>query len=110
MQIEQVVHQRIEAKYQHEKNNAEFPDEVIKPNVRFSGKNYEVKGPKALAATVVGYIRMMCFMILFAGDMIFNSLGGVHTFPGFVKNTYEWIKENKFQFGLMVFFISSMIQ
>ena len=52
----------------------------------------------------------MLFAILFAGDQIFGFMGGINQFPAAVKNVYAWIKENKFQFGLMVFFIGSAIQ
>ena len=96
MQIEQVVHQRLEAYYQQDRERADEPDEVVKPNVRFTGKNFEVGGNKALAATAIGYIRMVLFAFLFAGDMIFNQLGGVDSFPAPIKDSYKWMQENKF--------------
>jgi len=92
------------------RENSADPESVEVPNVKITGENYEVKGHKALLSTIIGYLRMACFAILFAGDQIFGMVGGVRTMPKAVQDMYQWINDNKFQFGLMVFFIGSMVQ
>lgn len=42
--------------------------------------------------------------------MIFGAIGGINTMPRAVKDGYGWISENKVQFGMGVFVLSSMIQ
>jgi hypothetical protein len=59
---------------------------------------------------MIGHLRLLCFFMLFAGDFVFNMLGGINQMPDIVKDSYKYIQENKFQFGLGVFFISSIIQ
>ena len=48
--------------------------------------------------------------MLFAGDFVFNMAGGIDQMPGIVKESHKYIQENKWQFGMGVFFISSIIQ
>jgi len=92
-----------------EREQAADPSTVVRPQVRFTGKNYEVTGLKAFLSVLLGYIRMFCFMILIAGEFFFNQFGGVTAFPKVVQDTYKYIQENKWQFGLAVFFLSSII-
>jgi len=86
------------------------PDSVILPNIKIDGDNYDVTGPNALIADIIGHLRLVCFFMLFAGDFVFNMLGGIEQMPLIVKESHKYIQENKFQFGLGVFFISSIIQ
>lgn len=79
------------------------------PNIRVDGENYDVEGAPAHIAALIGHLRLVCFAFLFAGDMIFNAIGGLNTMPVPVKDTYTWISNNKFQFGMGVFFISAVI-
>ena len=79
------------------------------PNIRVEGEHYEVKGAPATIAALIGYLRMVCFAFLFAGDMIFSAIGGLNTMPRPVKDGYTWIANNKFQFGMIVFLVSSVI-
>jgi hypothetical protein len=52
---------------------------------------------------------MGLFALLFVGDMIFSAVGGIHRMPKQIQDAYGWIKENKIQFGFMVFFMGSMV-
>jgi selT/selW/selH-like putative selenoprotein len=110
MQIKQLVEQRLRAKYQNEREAARDPEKVKFPKVQITGENYEVTGTPAIISTIIGHLRMVAFALLFLGDYIFSMVGGINQFPRAVKDIYAWIKDNKFQFGLMVFFIGSMIQ
>ena len=86
------------------------PDSVILPNIKIDGDNYDVTGPNALIADIIGHLRLVCFFMLFAGDFVFNMLGGIEQMPLIVKESHKYCQANKFQFGLGVFFISSIIQ
>lgn len=92
------------------RNEAANPEDVVMPNVRITGQHYEVKGEKALLSNLIGYLRLVCFALMFLGDQIFSALGGIDRMPSAVKDFYSYIKENKMQFGLMVFFLGSMVQ
>lgn len=61
-------------------------------------------------AAVIGHLRLIAFAFLFAGDMIFNAIGGLSSMPRPVKDAYMWMSNNKMQFGIMVFMFSSIIQ
>lgn len=80
------------------------------PRVEFSGVNYEVGGSKALVSTIIGHLRMAFFALLFVGDVFFQPFGGIHQMPSIVQDANQYIKENKMQFGIFVFFIGSMVQ
>jgi len=80
------------------------------PNVRVEGEHYEVTGAPAHIAALIGHLRLVCFAFLFAGDMIFNAIGGLHTMPVVVKDVYSWIADNKFQFGMIVWLVSTVVQ
>jgi selT/selW/selH-like putative selenoprotein len=86
------------------------PDSVIFPNIKIDGDNYDVTGPNALIADIIGHLRLVCFFMLFAGDFVFNMLGGIEQMPLIVKESHKYCQENKIQFGLGIFFISSIIQ
>lgn len=47
---------------------------------------------------------------MFAGDYLFNAIGGLNTMPDTVKDVYSYMQENKIQTGMMVFFFGSIIQ
>jgi hypothetical protein len=96
MQIKGAVQQRLKAFYMQAREKSETPDDVVLPNVKITGENFEVKGGKAVASTIVGYIRLVCFAILFAGDQIFGAFGGVTRMPKAVQDAYNWITDNKF--------------
>ena len=82
--------------YHTMRENSEDPDSVVLPNIQIDGENYDVEGTPALIATLVGHLRLFLFFILFGGDFFFNMIGGIHTMPDIVKDTYKWIQENKF--------------
>jgi len=42
-------------------------------------------------SSVVGYLRMAFFIILFAGDYVFSALGGLNTMPDAVKDCYAYM-------------------
>ena len=80
------------------------------PNIRVEGENYEVTGAPAQIAALIGHLRLIAFAFIFAGDLIFNAIGGINSMPVPVKDSYMWISNNKMYFGMMVFFISTVIQ
>lgn len=96
--------------YQTERENSADPDSVLLPNLKIDGANYEVTGPNAVIADIIGHLRLVCFFMLFAGDFVFNMFGGINQMPDLVKDSHKYIQENKLQFGIGVFFISSIIQ
>lgn len=96
--------------YQNERESSSDPDSVIMPNIKIDGDNYDVKGPNALISEVIGHLRLVFFFMLFAGDFVFNMFGGINAMPDMVKDLHKYMQENKLQFGMGVFFISSIIQ
>ena len=62
-----------------------------------------------MIADLVGWARMLGFAFLFGGTMFFDLFGGVDKFPDAIKDLHTWVQENKWQFGLMCFFLSSMV-
>ena len=86
------------------------PDSVEQPRLRISGENYEVGGTKAIISAIIGHIRLACFVILFFGESVMGIFGGINSQPDFIKDFFNWLKDNKVQFGLMTFFALSMIQ
>lgn len=96
--------------YEERKKMSDDPSSVPKPRLRVTGENYEVGGTKAIISMIIGHIRMLCFAILFLGESIFGFFGGINSQPDFIKDFFNWVKENKMQFGLMSFFLLSMIQ
>lgn len=51
-------------------------DEPI-PEVEITGNNYEVGGIKAFISQFIGYLRIFCFALIFAGESIFMPFGGL---------------------------------
>jgi len=45
----------------------------------------------AIYSSIIGYLRMFIFFIMFAGDYFVNALGGLNTMPDAVKDTYKYI-------------------
>lgn len=68
---------------------------MVLPNIKIDGDNYEVTGPNAVMADMIGHLRLVCFFMLFAGDFVFNMLGGIDQMPGLVKDSHKYIQENK---------------
>lgn len=89
--------------------NTDMEDLDKLPKVEITGDNYEVSGPKAIIATVLGHLRTAFFILLFAGDAFFTPFGGINSMPAVVKDSYNIIKENKIQFGFMAFFLGTMV-
>ena len=79
------------------------------PEVHITASNYEVGGISQLVANLLGYVRMMLFGMIFAGDMIVSALFG-NAPPTLARDIAANIKENKIQFGLMAFFGISVAQ
>ena len=65
--------------------------EMQVPEVRISGENYEVGGIPQLIASAVGWLRMFCFILLFASDTVFSAIFGPSK-PNWAKDLNEWIK------------------
>jgi len=82
--------------YRQQRENSPNPDSVKAVFVQVDGENYDVVGTPKFIAEMVGHLRLVCFALLFAGDMIFGAIGGITTMPRVVQNTYGWISENKF--------------
>uniref|UniRef100_A0A7S3N1B9 Uncharacterized protein n=1 Tax=Strombidium inclinatum TaxID=197538 RepID=A0A7S3N1B9_9SPIT len=80
------------------------------PNVRITGQHYEVTGPKALLSTLIGWVRFLGFVLLFAGEWVFGFFGGIQTMPDAIKDLHNYIKSNKWQVGIALFFVGSMLQ
>lgn len=103
------MEQRLRAFYLQAREHSDDPDSVVLPNVKITGENYEVGGAKAFIANLVGYIRLLGFAILFMGESVCNVFGGISRFPSIVKDGFSWVQENKMQFGIMCFFLTSMV-
>lgn len=59
---------------------------------------------------MIGHLRIAFFILLFAGDSFFTPFGGLENMPSIVKDIYSSIKENKIQYGFLVFFMGTMLQ
>lgn len=59
---------------------------------------------------ILGHLRTAFFILLFVGDAFFTPFGGINQMPEAVKDVWENIKENKMQYGIMVFFLGTMVQ
>jgi hypothetical protein len=79
------------------------------PNVQFSGENYQVTGTKAHVSMVIGYIRMFLFALMFMGDTILSFFGGAQNVPDVLKDIHNYLKDNKMQSGVALFFVGSII-
>jgi hypothetical protein len=105
MQIKHHVHEKLaEQKANLDPND----DSVSVPDILIDGENYEVGGAKALLASVIGWVRNILFIVLFVGEATFQPFGGLQAMPKLIKDGYRWIEENKFQFGMVLFFVGSM--
>ena len=85
MQMKQVIEERTSQNYHEQRGKL----------VKVDGENYEVKGTNAIIADLIGHLRLVCFALLFVGDMFFGLIGGLNTMPRVVKDSYGWITENK---------------
>lgn len=79
------------------------------PNVQFSGESYQVTGPKATISSIIGYVRMFCFALMFMGDAVLSMFGPTGP-PDFLKDIVEYLSQNKMQAGMILFFVGSIIQ
>jgi len=61
-------------------------------------------------SSLIGYLRMAFFILLFTGDQFFQPFGGLQQMPAIVKDIYANISENKIQYGIFVFFVGTMVQ
>ena len=109
MQIQAHLQRKTYADYKRRQQESAFPEDVVMQNIQVTGENYEVTGPKKWGAELVGWIRMFCFIFMFAGEMIISSLGGINSMPDFVKDAHGYVQENKLKFGMMAFLLGSMI-
>ncbi len=55
-------------------------DEPI-PEVEITGNNYEVGGIKYFISQIIGYLRIFCFALIFAGESVFTLFGGLRSMP-----------------------------
>jgi hypothetical protein len=107
--MQQTIQKKLTIDYLNRRDQALDPESVTMPNVHITGQHFQVTGPKLIVSTLVGYVRLACFALLFFGDYIMASVGGPTNLPQVVREGYEWMKENKMQFGFGAFFIGSMI-
>jgi hypothetical protein len=56
----------IRAKLAEMRHNMDSAEGI--PRIKISGDNYEVGGSKQLMSTIIGYVRMAFFILLFTGD------------------------------------------
>ena len=90
------MQQYIRAKIAEMQHNYDMDGEVYEiPRVEISGDNYEVGGHKQLISTIIGYLRMAFFILLFTGESFFEPFGGLAAQPAIVRDLYNSIKENK---------------
>lgn len=75
-----------------------------------SGENYQITGPKKNLCDLIGYLRMFVLMFVIAGDTIITALGGQQALPKIVSDIYDSVKNNKLQFFMAAFFLTSMVQ
>ena len=61
--------------------------------IEITGENYEVGGFNGLLASLLGYVRLICLAMLFAGESITNALFGERP-PSAIRAANTWIKEN----------------
>lgn len=59
------------------------------PKVEISGDNYEVGGSKQVIASLIGYVRIAFFILLFAGESFFEPFGGLRQMPAIVKDLWN---------------------
>jgi hypothetical protein len=59
---------------------------------------------------LIGYLRLFLFALMFMGDTILSFFGGAQNVPDVLKYVHNYLKENKMQAGVGLFFIGSMIQ
>jgi phosphoribosyl 1,2-cyclic phosphodiesterase len=60
------------------------------PNVQFSGEPFIVTGTKATISSVIGYVRMFFFGLMFMGDTILSFFGPTGA-PDFLKDIVEYL-------------------
>jgi len=73
--------------YNKRRENSPNPEEVKMPNVKFSGQNYEVTGQNAILAQIVGWVRMIVFILICGGDMVVG--GAMRNMPDGIKDIYQ---------------------
>lgn len=78
------------------------------PNVKFSGQNYEVTGQNAILAQIVGWVRMIVFILICGGDMVVG--GAMRNMPDGIKDIYQSMQDNKIQTGMIAFFLGAVLQ
>lgn len=104
------MQQYIRAKIAEMRNNYDMDSGDTIPKVEISGTNYEVGGSAQLISTIIGYVRMAFFILLCTGQQCFQPFGGLQQMPSIVQDLYKSIEENKIQWGIMAFFIGTMVQ
>lgn len=77
------------------------------PNVKFSGQNYEVTGQNAILAQIVGWVRMIVFILICGGDMVVG--GAMRNMPDGIKDIYQSMQDNKIQTGMIAFFLGAVL-
>jgi len=60
------------------------------PNVQFSGESYLVTGPKAMISSIIGYVRLVFFALMFMGETILQMFGPTGA-PDFLKDIVEYL-------------------
>ena len=82
----------------------------IGPKVHISGDNYDVGTVKNMLSIFVGYLRLAIFILLFAGDSVWQVFGGIRNMSDAVKDINTFVQENKIQVGIGAFFLGTIIQ
>lgn len=104
------IQQYVRSKIAEQRANYDMDDVNSIPKIEITGENYEVGGHKQLMSSIIGYLRTVFFILLFAGENFFTPFGGLNQMPSVVKDIYNTINENKIQFGFICFFLGTMVQ
>jgi hypothetical protein len=63
-----------------------------------------------MIASLASYTNVLALAIIFAGNTLIELVGGIHRVPTIIKDSFNWIQENKIYFFFVAFFGSTMIQ
>ena len=66
------------------------------PKIEITGENYEVGGINGVVASILGYVRLVCLAMLFAGESITSALFGENP-PPVMRTINGWIKQEELQ-------------
>lgn len=53
---------------------------------------------------IIGWIRMIIIILAIGGETVIGLIGGIDNKPDWMKDVYNYIRDNKLQVGLFSFF------